>query len=203
MKKVAILLIVIVLFPIISYSQNTEGLAFISPFHDGVSAIKKGDQWAFINVDGTIVIDFRADLVTTKSEDGIYPIFNSDRCLIKEVIEGIPYYGYIDKTGAVSVKPQFLNATNFNNNSAIALKLIKVDLGENGLVGKEMYVYKYFETTIDVSGEIKTVLTEEETIGLIPKNFRTPLAITSKFISEHLIATKSKATNLWHLKKID
>ncbi|QCE43344.1 WG repeat-containing protein [Psychroserpens sp. NJDZ02] len=203
MKKAAILLIAIVLFPIIGHSQNSEGLEFISPFHDGVAAVKKGKQWAFINADGTIVVDFRADLVPTTSGDSAYPIFNSDRCLIKQVIDGIPYYGYIDKTGVVSVKPQFLNATNFNTNSAIALKLIKVDLGENGLVGKEMYLYKYFETTIDVSGEIKTVLTEEETIGLIPKNFRTPLAITSKFISEHLIATKSKDTNLWYLKKID
>ena len=203
MKKAAILLSIIVLFPIISHAQNSEGLTFISPFHDGVAAVKKGNQWAFINADGTIVVDFRADLISTTSGDGTYPIFNSDRCLIKQVIDGIPYYGYIDKTGAVSIKPQFLNATNFNTNSAIALKLIKADLGENGLVGKDVYIYKYFETTIDVSGEIETVLTEEETIGLIPKNFRTPLTITSKFISDHLIATKSKSNNLWYLKKID
>ncbi|WP_281846750.1 WG repeat-containing protein [Olleya namhaensis] len=203
MKKVAILLIVIVLFPIISYSQNIEDLEFISPFHDGVSAIKKGSQWAFINAEGAIVVNFRDDLVETKSVDGSYPVFNNDRCLIKQKIEGIPYYGYIDKSGTTSVTPQFLNATNFNNNSAIALKLIKVDLGENGLVGKQVYIYKYFETIIDLSGNIKTVLTEEETIGLIPKNFKTPLAITSKFISEILIATKSKDNNLWSLKKID
>lgn len=203
MKKAVILLIVFVLFPIISSSQNIEGLEFISPFHEGVSAVKKGSQWAFINTDGTIVVNFRADLVTTKFGDKDYPVFYNDRCLIKQITDGIPYYGYIDKTGVTCVKPQFLNATNFFNNSAIALKLVKVDLGENGLVGKEMYLYKYFETTIDVSGSIKTVLTEGQTIGLIPKNFKTPLAITSKFVADNLVATKSKDNNLWRLKKID
>ena len=84
MKKVLYLFLATLIIPFIGLTQTIENLDFISPFHDDLSAIQKDGQWAFINTNGDVVIDFRDDLVTTKSNDTNYPIFNDGRCLIKQ-----------------------------------------------------------------------------------------------------------------------
>ncbi|WAC02787.1 WG repeat-containing protein [Lacinutrix neustonica] len=170
MKKVVLLLIALILIPLFSLSQNLEKLDYISPVHNGLVAIKKDGQWAFIDTQGDLVVDFRTDLVLTTFGKINYPIFESNRCLITQNKDGIPYYGYIDKTGKTVIAPQFLNAMPFNNNTAIALELVKVDLGENEILNKKVYRYKYFEVTIDPTGQIKTYLTDAVYIGLTPSN---------------------------------
>ena len=72
MKKAIILFILI---PFLGFSQITDKLDYISPFNEGYSAIQKGDQWAFINHKGDIVINFRDDLVLTETNNKKYPIF--------------------------------------------------------------------------------------------------------------------------------
>ena len=37
-----------------------------------------------VYTNGNIVIDFRSDLVSTETEDGTYPVFKNDRCLISK-----------------------------------------------------------------------------------------------------------------------
>lgn len=202
MKKVVILCIAIISIPFFSTSQNIKDVDYISPFHDGVSAIKKDNQWAFINAEGTIVVGFRDDLVSTKSKEGNYPIFYDNRCLVKQKKEGIPYYGYIDKSGKVVIEPQFLNAVNFKKGHAIVLELVKVDLGETRSLDKKVYRYKYFEVIIDVSGSSKKYLTDAVYIGLTPENLIKPPVITSQFISENLVASKAKNKS-WSITKID
>jgi len=80
MKKL-IVLFAVLLIPIFGFTQTIENIDYISTFNADLAAIKKDNQWAFINKEGTIVIDFRKDVVETKTEVGSYPVFNNERCL--------------------------------------------------------------------------------------------------------------------------
>jgi len=196
------LLITFLLLPLLVMSQTLENIDYIAPFYDGVAAIKKGNEWAFINLAGKIIVDFRSDLVLTKPENENYPIFNNDRCLIAHQKDGILYYGYIDKTGKTVIVPQFLNATNFKENVAIVLKLVKENLGSNDVLMKNVVNYDYFEVVIDKDGEIAQYLTEDPIHITLSKEYlkETP-RITSKFISDNLIAIRNK-NKKWTVKRI-
>ena len=203
MKKTIILISLLSLITFFGNTQTTENLDYVSTFNEGLAAVKKGNQWAFINTNGQLVINFRIDLVSTESEDGTYPIFKNGRCLIEEKKEGISYYGYIDITGKEIIEPQFLNATNFKDEVAIVIYLVSEELGKNNLLGKDMVNYKYFEVAIDLQGAIITYLTKEgTTIILDKKSLKKSPAITSRLISKNLIAVKME-NNKWTIKKIE
>ncbi|HNP67683.1 MAG TPA: WG repeat-containing protein [Aequorivita sp.] len=199
MKK---LLITLVLIPFIGIAQTFENLDYISPFNDGVAAIKKGNEWGFIDQEGKLIIDFRNDLVVTKTDNANYPIFEDDRCLIAHHKDGVLYYGYINKEGETVIAPQFLNATNFNNKKAIALKVHKETIGYNDIFKKDVVNYHYFELVIDENGNTIDHLTQLA-IHVSPKdkNDKNPPAITSKLISENLVAVKGN-NKKWRIKKI-
>lgn len=202
MKKAIIIFMSVFLFPIFGVSQTTENLDFISSFNEGFSAIRNGDDWAFINEEGVIIVNFRNDLVTTKSLDGNYPIFKNDRCLIKIKKDGILYFGYINTSGKTVVEPRFLNASNFNNNVATVLELEKEVIAKNTALDKNVVYYKYYEVTIDTSGNIKNYLTQNGVnIVLDKSSIRKPPQFLTKQISENLVAIKNKKGK-WMIKKI-
>lgn len=188
--------------PLIGMSQTIENIDYISPFNDGVAAIKKGNQWAFIDQDGKIVVNFRNDLVSTETDGTNYPIFSNDKCLIVEVKDGVQYFGYIDKSGKTVITPQFLNATNFNYDKALALKVHKEIIGYNDIFKKDVVNYHYFEVVIDENGNVLDHLTQLA-LHISPKYTKSkqPPVITSKLISDNLIAVKSDE-NKWNLRKI-
>ncbi len=189
MKKVVILFVILFLTPVLVDAQTIGNVDFISPFNDGLSAIKKDNQWAFINQEGAIVLNFRNDLVSTKFNDGNYPIFVNNRCLILKEINGISYFGYIDSSGKTIIDPQFLNAQNFQNNEAIVLKLTEEIIGKNDVLGKNIVQYKYYEVTIDPNGNINQYLTPKGFNTILDKKYlKTPPEITSKRISDNLYA---------------
>ena len=199
MKK---LLIALLLLPLLGISQTLEDLDYISPFNNDVAAIKKGNEWGFINQDGKLIIDFRNDLILTQIDNATYPIFSNDKCLIAHQKDGVLYYGYIDKTGETVIIPQFLNATNFNEGKAIVLKLVKEQLGSNELM-KNVVSYHYFEVVIDKDGEINQYLSEDPIhITLTKEKMKNKPEITSKFISDYLIAIRKDNKN-WTIKKIN
>lgn len=201
MKKL-ILLFTILIIPLYGFTQTPESLDYISTFNDDLAAVKKNNQWAFINKEGNIVIDFRDDLVVTEFDNGNYPIFKNDRCLIRIKKDGYSYFGYINKNGETVIEPQFLNATNFNNNTAIALKLIKEDAGKNTALGKNIVYYKYFEVTIDRDGNVKNYLTTAGiNIVLEENSIKNSPEITSKQIAENMYAVLDK-NNKWSVKII-
>ncbi len=203
MKRTCILVITVLFIALFGYSQSIENLEYVSPFHDGVSAIKKDGQWAFINKKGGITVPFRNDLFLTKMDDGNYPVFNNDRCLIVIKKEGITYFGYIDKLGKRVIDPQFLNATNFHNNVAIALKLVKKDIGRNEILGKNVVYYRSHEVTINKNGNIENYLDPKGVNVVLDKKFlKKPPQIKSKIISENLIATLS-SNKKWTVKRIN
>jgi len=202
MKKVIFMLVLLVLIPVSSFSQTIENLDYISPFNDGVAAIKKNNQWAFINNKGNIVVSFRNDLVTTKSDDGDYPIFKDGRCLIVNKKDGISYFGYINTSGKTVIAPKFLNATNFEDDIATVLELTKEIIGKNTALDKNVVYYKYFEVTIDTDGNIKNYLTQKGVNIVLDKDFLSkPPKFTSKQISNSLVAIKNEKGK-WTIKKI-
>ena len=199
MKKA---LITLLLFPLLGMTQSIENVDYISPFHNGVAAIKKGDTWAFMDNEGSLIINYRDDLVPTSTENASYPIFNNDRCLITHKKAGITYYGYIDKSGKTVVETQYLNATNFKDGVAIVLKLVKENLGKNDVLMKNVVNYHYFEVAINNKGEISQYLTQEPIhITLSEKYMKKLPGITSKIISENLIATRNNKK--WAVRKIE
>ena len=199
MKKA---LITLLLLPVFTLAQTLEELDFIAPFNDGVAAIKKDNSWGFINDKGAILINFRDDLVLTETDYGHYPEFNNDRCLISEKKESILYFGYIDKTGEKVIETKFLNASNFNKSKTIALQLIKKELGENDVLGKNVVNYRYHEVIIDTNGTIKNYLNPKGVNVVLDEKFlKKPPKITSKLISDDLFATLNE-NNKWVIKSI-
>jgi len=202
MKKTIILLIAVVLIPFFGVTQTIENLDYISSFNEGIAAIKKNNKWAFINKDGDIVVDFRNDLVTTKSKDGNYPIFKDGRCLIVNKKNGISYFGYINTSGKTVIEPRFLNAINFNNNIATVLELKKEETGKNTALDKNVVYYRYYEVTIDTDGNIKNYLTQKGVNIVLDKKFlRRPPKFTSKQISDNLVAIKNEKGK-WTIKTV-
>ncbi|WP_417868016.1 WG repeat-containing protein [Xanthomarina gelatinilytica] len=200
MKK---LLITLVLIPFLGIAQTIENIDYISPFNNDVAAIKKGNEWGFIDRDGQLTVDFRNDLVLTKTENAAYPIFSNGKCLIAHQKNGVLYYGYIDKSGKTVITPQFLNANNFQYGKALVLKVEKETIGYNDIFKKDVVSYHYFELVIDEEGKTTDHLTKLA-IHVSPKNKdnKNPPAITSKLISENLVAIKG-SNKKWRVKKIE
>ncbi|TYQ00257.1 WG repeat protein [Tenacibaculum adriaticum] len=202
MKNLIILITSLIVLTFEGFSQNIDNIDFISPFNDDVAAIKKGNQWGFINIQGDLVIPFRDDLVATNSGNNNYPVFNDNRCLISTTKDGISYFGYIDKQGKTVIKPQFLNATPFNNNNAIALKLDKEDMGENAVLGKHVVSYSYANVIIDNTGKDVYHLTKFKYVPLSSKIIKNPPKITTKLISDKLYAVEGE-NGKWEIKKME
>ncbi|WP_410005564.1 WG repeat-containing protein [Aequorivita nionensis] len=104
MKKIVITLL---LLPLLGFAQTIENIDYISPFHEGLAAIKKGEKWAFINQEAKIVVDFRDDLVLTKTDDASYPIFSNERCLIAHQKSDVLYYDILIELEILSYNHNF------------------------------------------------------------------------------------------------
>ena len=143
------------------------------------------------------------DLVLTETDGLKYPIFKNNRCLISKIKDGISYFGYIDKTGNTVIEPKFLNAINFNNNKAIALGILKEELGSNDILGKNVVSYRYFEVIIDTDGNVDTYLNPKGINVVLDKDYlKTPPEITSKQISNNLFVVRTKNSK-WMIKSIE
>ncbi len=104
--------------------------------------------------------------------------------------------------GEAIIKPQYLNATNFKNGLAIILKLHKISLGQNDVLGKNMVDYSYSELAINPNGETVHYFSEKPTHVTLSKDFlKGPPEIKTVFISDGLIAIKNE-DKTWSIKKI-
>ncbi|WP_372766574.1 WG repeat-containing protein [Lutibacter sp.] len=198
------LLILIICFGIHSaaFSQIITDIDEVYPLHSDLAAIKKDNQWAFINKNGEKVIDFRNDLVLTEkvnslNETNAYPVFNDGRCLIRKLMENTLYFGYINEKGAEIIKPQFLNATNFSNGFAIVVVFYQDSIGFNEVLKIPVMSSKMEEYVINTSGERVKYLYNPK--NYIPSNYKIKApAVESKFIAPNLVATKNKR-NKWQI----
>ena len=195
MKK---LLILIVCFSIHSaaFSQTIRDLDEVYPFDGDFAAIKKGNQWAFIDKEGKQTIDFRSDLVlidklNSSNQLISYPVFNDSRCLIRKLTKDYYRYGFINEKGEEIIKPQFLNATNFSNGFAIVVVQTKDSTGYNKVLKLPIMSNYMEEYVIDTSGElVKYLYNPRNYIPSIHKN-NVP-TIESKFIAPRMVAVKMK-----------
>jgi len=195
MKK---LLILMVCFSIHSaaFSQILSDIDEVYPFHGDFAAIKKANQWAFIDKEGKKTIDFRSDLVLTNRLNSLnqtisYPVFNDGRCLIRKLMGDTYYYGFINEKGIEVIKPQFLYATNFSNGYAIVVLTSKDSIGFNVVLNKAVVSNIMEEYVINTSGELVKYLYNPR--KNVPANYKNGVPIIeSKFIAPNLVAVKTK-----------
>lgn len=181
-------------------SQLVKELDQVSPFCEGLAAIKKGDQWAFINKQGTIVINFRNDLVPTgqKGSNVKAPVFQNGRALISHVEDNITYYGYIDKNGNNVITGPYVNATKFENGFAIVMHFSKKVVGKNKLLDKDVVAYHLEEYVIDVNGKAMTPMLH--TRNCVPDKLKSgkSIDITTVLLGERMVGVQT-AEKKWEI----
>lgn len=173
-------------------AQLIQDLDHIGNFNEGLAAIKKGDQWAFMDKDGNIAIDFRNDLASFKDEKGqiTSPMFCNNRALKMKTIDNIKLYGYIDNAGNEVINCEFVNATPFSNGFAVVMIYYKEVVGKNKVLGKDVVSYQIEEYVIDINGKALTPKLNKRIFA--PQKMKSGEApeFTSRFISERMIAVK-------------
>jgi len=182
------------------FSQVLKDVDAIFPFHENLAAVKKGNDWAFINEDGEKVIDFRSDMVLSKStkKNSSYPMFVEGKCLIKKKVKNEYHYGYIDTKGNIIIEPQYLNATNFTDGYAMIIKPDVTTMGSNNVLGKKMIYSKLEEYIIDSSGKIIKFL--DNSRAYIPSKTKEVPKFKSKLIAPNIVAIKTKSGK-WNIEK--
>ncbi|WP_452228075.1 WG repeat-containing protein [Lacinutrix sp. MEBiC02404] len=176
-----------------AYSANAQSLKNIDAlghFNEGLMAISNGNSWGFIDTNGTLVIDYRKDIVATATAP---PIFSNGLCLIEEKRENIVFYGYINTKGETVIPTEYIAATSFENGFARAIKYYKIDTGDKNTLGKNIVNYSYNELVMDtknkfilhISGPHNLLFDKLKSQHSIP-------TITSKFIGDHLISVKEE-----------
>lgn len=205
--KNLIIIIICLQFHLASFAQIFSDIDEATPFQGEIAAVKKGNQWGFINNKGTLVIDFRSDLVLTSHIDKMghetyYPVFNNERCLIKKLIKDTYFFGYIDKTGTTIIKPIYLNASNFDTGYAIVIITSKDVIGYNEVLKKDIVSTKIEDYIINASGEKEKYLENPRNNNTPKTNPKTPPTFYSKFIAPNLIAVKKKDQK-WDIYKFE
>lgn len=207
--KITILFLA-VMFTTSGQSQVLNNIDEITPYHENLAAVRKGEQWAFINDIGAITINFREDIVDDLSRHYpvsdprkkiSYPYFSNDRCLVKDIKDGISYFGYINKKGDVVIDKQYVNATPFTGGYAMVLRITKELLGTNKLLAKNVVSYSYDEVLIDVNGKVIMHLEGPKHLILSKEKLRRPPVINSYFITENLLAVKNK-NDKWEIRAL-
>ncbi len=195
----------LIIFSCLGFAQDIKDLDFIAPFKDGLAAIQRDGKWGFMDEAGTLVIDFRNDLAIASTSDddkSRYPYFKEGRCLIQRIEKDIPFYGFIDKSGAIVIAPVYINASNFKDGMAIVSELTKESLGRNDLLDKRVVNYSFTEIAIDKSGKLLYYLTEPQHVTLDKKYLRKLPKIKSTVLNENLIAIPNKSTKNWTVMRL-
>lgn len=207
MKRFMIAIMVILTLPLAVFAQDLKGIDEIAPFSEGLAAVRQGEQWGFINEEGTLVIDFRNDVYwnknadTTKSDiSGVrYPMFTEGRCLIsKKVEDGVPLYGFIDTKGNTVIEPQFLNVYPFKKGYTTGVLFDKALKGENEFKLK-IYEFKFFDVLLDTSGKIEEYFEKRQNIQMTKRRYKLP-SIGAECLAEGLVAVHVK--DHWEIRKI-
>ena len=209
MRHYIIMLLAVVTFPFGLSSQNIKNIDEIAPFSEGLAAVRKGNQWGFINENGDLAIDFRSDVYWNKNADesksdisGVkYPMFKKGRCIITQNVEdGVPVFGYINTKGEIVVEPKFLNVYPFNDGYATGVLYLKRFKGENEF-NLKIYEFKFFDVLFNTSGDIIDYLNERDHIEMTKKRYKMPW-IGAKALSEGLAGVYINGQG-WEIRKIE
>lgn len=208
MKKFIITAFIMLMLPNVFHSQTVKNIDEIAPFSEGLAAVRQGNQWGFINEEGTMVIDFRTDIYWNKDADtskkdisGVqYPMFNEGRCLITKIVEdGVPVYGFIDTKGNVVLEPQLLNVYPFKDGFTTAVLFEKSMKGKNEF-NLDIYEFKFHDVMLDTSGEIIEFFNRRYNIQMTKRRYQMP-AMGVKQLSAGLVAVYTQDQG-WEVRKI-
>lgn len=210
MKNLITILTLLMILPTIAIAQiESTQYDEITPFNEGLAAVRVGNQWGFINEEAEIVIALRDDLVWNSEADtnipgvmGIrYPEFKNGRCMVQVFKEdNIPYYGFIDITGKTVIQPEYLNITQFDYNKAVGIYVRQTFQGKNE-IKLDIIEYIFTEVLVNTNGEIIWPIAEREHILTAKRRYETP-ELRAKLIAENLLVFKTK-DNKWETKKLD
>ncbi len=190
MKRSILITLLLISLSFLSNAQILTEVDEIAPFQEGLAAVKKGNSWGFINNNGTLILDYRKDLVVPPNGA---PLFNDGLCLVQEVRDGITFYGYINTKGDKVIPADYLVATPFENGFARVIKYYKEDTGAINALGKNIVNYSYNELVIDTKNEIIQHLRGPNNLLLDSLKLKqNPPTILSKFINDSLIALRKK-----------
>jgi hypothetical protein len=190
-----------------------SGLDQITPFHDGFAAVRRGEQWGFIDTEGKLVIDFRNDLfgnTTGKSgASGVqaipYPRFQNGRCPIRvnnPDEPGVPFYGFIDTSGNTVILPEFLNVSEFKDGIALAIYFKKTFRGKNAFQ-LNIYDYTFTEVVLNPQGEMIWPLSKRTQISMDSKRYKTPVLL-GQILNRNLLGVGSESnTKLLEIRNIN
>ena len=208
MKKYIISAFIMLMLPNVFHSQSVKNIDEIAPFSEGLAAVRQGNQWGFINEEGTMVINFRNDIYWNKDADtskkdisGVqYPMFNEGRCLITKIVEdGVPVYGFIDTKGNVVLEPQLLNVYPFKDGFTTAVLFEKSMKGKNEF-NLDIYEFKFHDVMLDTSGEIIEFFNRRYNIQMTKRRYQMP-AMGVKQLSAGLVAVYTQDQG-WEVRKI-
>ncbi len=208
MKKSILLWVITAMFVFPVSAQNLEHIDEIAPFSEGLAAVRKGNQWGFINEAGVLTIPFREDIYWNENADSSrtdvlsihYPTFNEGLCVITKTVEdGVPVFGFMDKKGVIVIEPEFLNVYPFKDGATTAVLLDKTVKGENEFK-LEIYAYKFFDVLLKDSGEITDYFEKRDNILMTLKRYTTPI-INAKILSNDLVSVYVPEKG-WKIKKI-
>ncbi len=205
MKKLLTLVILIVSTNIVA--QLPKELDEVAPFSEGLAAVRQGDQWAFMDESGTVVIDFRSDIYWNKAakgnEEGVsaiaYPKFSNGRCLVVKLVDEIPVYGFIDTMGDLVIEHQFLNVRPFEDGFTTGIVYETVLRGQNEFK-LNIYEYKFHEVLMNVDGKVVDFMNRRYNIQMKKPRYKVP-KIESRMLNSQLVAFK-KGEN-WQLKRLN
>lgn len=208
MKKFIITAFIMLMLPNVFHSQTVKNIDEIAPFSEGLAAVRQGNQWGFINEEGTMVINFRNDIYWNKDADtskkdisGVqYPMFNEGRCLITKIVEdGVPVYGFIDTKGNVVLEPQLLNVYPFKDGFTTAVLFEKSMKGKNEF-NLDIYEFKFHDVMLDTSVEIIEFFNRRYNIQMTKRRYQMP-AMGVKQLSAGLVAVYTQDQG-WEVRKI-
>ncbi len=203
-----IVLVFLAILPAIIYAQELKEINEIAPFNEGLAAVRKGNQWGFINEEGNLVIDFRNDIhwninadTSQKDVTGVrWPMFQDGRCIVSKIVEeGVPVYGFIDKEGKVVIEPQFLNVYPFKDGYTTGVLFRKTLKGKNEFK-LNIYEFKFHDVLVHSSGKIEEFFEARQNIQMTSKRYELP-AIGAKKLTKDLIAVHVPKKG-WELRKL-
>ena len=173
-------------------SQLMQDLDEVGNYNEGLASINKGDQWAFMDKEGNIVIEFRNDLASyiDGNDEMTPPMFHDGRALKTKTSDHIKLFGYIDVSGKEVIKCEYVNATPYSNGFAIVMHYSKKVVGQNKLLDKNVVNYQIEESVIDVNGKAMTPRLNARNYGQEKMKSGKSPKLSIKFIGERMIAVK-------------
>ena len=206
--KMKIRTTILVFFALLSLSaQLPQALDDVAPFNENLAAIRRGNEWAFIDDLGTVIIDFRNDIhwnpmakETSRGVNAIkQPKFSNGLCMVRTYVDDIAVYGFINTKGELVIEHQFLNVNPFENGFTTGVIYEKIFRGRNEFK-LDIYEYKFHEVLMDSSGKIIEFLGRRYNIQMKKSRYKLPI-VSAKLLNEQLVAVKIE--NEWAIKKVN